>query len=158
MNQRSKIYFKDDPQDVELTFFDFFRRSNTYPINYKNFPQEYFSIIAIFGEDSYFNLKEIRADWTRLWIRGNNSNNSKSNELMLRVHGNKLIVARIEFIHQRKGNMTRLYNILKQIKRKYKLEEIIIEQCHTEAITNWCIKNGMVPTTNYSKSFTDKNS
>lgn len=64
---------------------------------------------------------------------------------MLRFGNNQLIVARVEFIHQRNGYMTNLYKILQSIRKKYKLDPIIMEQCITEGSKGWVTKNGFIP-------------
>ena len=137
-------------------YFDFFSRRTEWQINKNNFPQEFFSIIAIFEEDCDFNVREIRSDMQRLFIAGQNSRGDKRNELMLRYGDEELIVARVGFVHTRQGNMTRLYKILKQIKRKYKLKKIIIECCVTKASVDWCEKNGFVKINKNSTSYIEK--
>ena len=74
---------------------------------------------------------------------------------MFSLKGNeRLVVARVEFIHKREGKMTELYRILKSIRKKYHLKPIIIESCITEASINWCKKNGFIPMDD--GSFTEK--
>lgn len=144
MSKKSKHYFKDPAGNVSEYFFDYFGKYYRNPINTTNFPQEFFPIVSIFVEDSFFNVKQLYADWNRLFIRGDNYNLTKSNELMLRIHDDKLVIARLKFIHQRAGNMTRLYRLLTEIQRKYDLKYIELEQCITESSINWCKKNGFV--------------
>lgn len=70
--------------------------------------------------------------------------NGKKNELMLRYNSGAdkcLVVARVEFIHKRKGKMTELYRILKLIQRKYHTGPIVIEAVLTEEMKSWCEKN-----------------
>ena len=138
MSISSKRYFHNEIDRNET--FNYFS-NNGDNITKTNCPQEFFPIIAIFAEDSNFELKTLYTQPHKLFIKGKNSRNTKTCELMLRIINNQLIVARIEFINKRKGNMTRLYNVLKRIKRKYKLSNIQIENCNSEEITNWCIKN-----------------
>lgn len=121
-------------------------------INYSNFPQEFFEIVSLFAEDCNFNLKSVYIHHNRLFIMGRCK--GQINELMLRFGNYRLIVARVEFIHQRQGKMTRLYKILKKIRKKYKLNPITIEQCMTEASRNWSIKNRFVPVP-YTDSFVE---
>lgn len=137
-------------------YFDFFSKMSEWQINRKNFPQEFFSIIAIFEEDCNFNVKEIRSDMQRLFIVGQNSKGDKRNELMLRYGNNELIVARVQFIHTRQGNMSRLYKILKQIKKKYRLNKIVVECCVTDASVSWCKKNGFTKINEAETSYIEK--
>ena len=112
------------------------------PINKKSFPIAFFSIIGLFSEDANLNLKNCYVDHDRLFIEGGSG--QKRNELMLRYNSgseNNLVVARIEFIHKRKGKMTELYRILKLIQRKYHTGPIIIEAVMTEEMKAWCLKN-----------------
>ena len=71
-------------------------------INNKNFPIPFFSIIALFAEDANYGLKDCYVHGNRLFIRGRTK--GRTNELMLRYHGQtELVVARIQFVHRRKG-------------------------------------------------------
>ena len=76
--------------------------------------------------------------------------------MMLRVYDGELVVARICFVHRRKGNMTRLYEILKGIRKRYKLERIKIESVVTPECKNWCIKNGFVVDPYDCKSYIER--
>ncbi|MCR4813807.1 MAG: hypothetical protein K5879_03170 [Lachnospiraceae bacterium] len=118
--------------------FSDYMRSNG--INKTNFPQEFFPILGLFSEDCNYHLQEVYVSGKRLFIKG--GCNGKENELMLRFGNSQLIIARVMFIHQRQGNMTHLYKILKKIRKKYKLNPIIMESCITDASVEWSKKNG----------------
>lgn len=114
-------------------------------IKKQNFPIPFFSIIGLFAEDANYELRECYVHHNRLFIKG--CTNGKENELMLRYNygvDNNLVVARIGFIHQRKGKMTELYRILKKLQRKYHTGPIIIESVQTEEMEAWCLKNSFV--------------
>lgn len=128
--------------------FDYFSGNSKLNINCKNFPIEFFSIIAIFSEDCDNQISKIYSSMERLFIEG--SVDDKSNSLLLRYHDSNLIIAKIQFINTRKGNMTKLYELLKFMKKKYKLNQIIIENCHSSSIISWCIKNNFVPFDKYN--------
>lgn len=126
--------------------WDFIRESKMWEsISKKNFPIPFFSIIGLFAEDANYELRDCYVQHNRLFIKG--YTNGKQNELMLRFNygvDNNLVVARIEFVHQRKGKMTELYRILKRTQRKYHTGAIIIEAVQTEEMEAWCLKNGFV--------------
>lgn len=111
--------------------------------SYENFPQEFFSIVAILANDCNYNLNALYIHLNKLYISG--CFKEKRNDFMLRFGNNQLIVARVEFIHQRNGYMTNLYKILQSIRKKYKLDPIIMEQCITEGSKGWVTKNGFIP-------------
>lgn len=114
-------------------------------INRRNFPIPFFQIVGLFAEDANYELRECYVDSNRLFIEGYTK--GKKNQLMLRYNNgekNNLVVARIEFIHQRKGEMTELYRILKRIQHKYHTGDIIIESVQTPEMEEWCIKNKFV--------------
>lgn len=111
-------------------------------INESTFPQEFFEIVSLFAEDCNFCLKRLYVHCNRLFIEG--QSRGKSNFLMLRFGDQRLVVANIQFIHQRQGKMTQLYKILKKIRKKYGLKPIKIESCQTEASRSWSIKNGFI--------------
>lgn len=111
-------------------------------VNKKTFPIPFFSIIGLFAEDANYELRECHVQGHRLFIRG--YTRGKANELMLRYNygcEKMLVVARIEFIHKRKGKMTELYRILKRVQRKYHTGPIVIESVQTEEMKAWCLKN-----------------
>ena len=56
-----------------------------------------------------------------------------------------MVVARIEFAHKRAGNMTKLFEVLKHIKRSYHLDKVVIESVHTAEMRAWCQKHGFTP-------------
>lgn len=115
-------------------------------VNVNNFPAAFFSIIGIMAEDCHYHIKECYSSNNRLFFVGRYKNNYS--ELMLRYGDSELIVARIRFAHKRVGNMTRLYAVLKHIKRAYHLKRIIIEAVGTDEMRSWCVKNNLKPITN----------
>ena len=157
MSRYSKKIFLEDIRKKEFCYLPkskFFDQPE-YKVSNENFPQEFFSIVAIFEEDCNFNVKKLYSDSGRLFIYGQNSRGDSNNELMLRYGNNELIVARVKFIHTREGNMTRLYKILKQIRKKYKLNKIIIECCNSDS-ASWCTKNGFVTMEGDKTSYVEK--
>ncbi len=112
-------------------------------INESTFPQEFFEIVSLFAEDCNYNLKSLYVHHNRLFIEG--QSRGERNVLMLRFGNQRLVVANIQFIHQRQGKMTQLYKILKKIRKKYGLKPIMIETCQTKASRCWSIKNGLIP-------------
>ena len=112
-------------------------------INIENFPIAFFSLISLFAEDADFNLEECYVDRGCLFISG--CCNGERNELMLRYkYYNALVVARVHFIHKRKGKMTELYRILNLIRRKYNTGPIVIESASTNEMVAWCKKQGFI--------------
>lgn len=134
-------------QQNKTDLFDFFHNNVAEFINTSNFPQPFFSIVALFAEDSKYNIAVLHSQYGILFIKSGYEaeNEATFNELMLKHKNGDLIVARVQFIHQRKGNMTRLFEILKKIKNEYGLNRIIIESARTEAMQCWCNKNGLKP-------------
>lgn len=127
--------------------FNFFDNTSTSSLNKNNFPQELFQVVSLFVEDSNAHLKECYTMIERLFISGYYK--GSKNELMLRYRYKDygkigLVVARIGFIHKRQGYMTKLYEVLKTIKRRYHYNFICIEQVHTEEMRAWCRKNGFI--------------
>lgn len=128
----------------ELLNFDFFDRSaKRVTICSKNLPQEFFPLIGLFAMDCHYHLIKLYTDHNRLFIEG--SYKGKYNELMLRVDPDSdigLVIARVCFIHQRKGNMGRLVEILEHIRRTNRYGEIMIESVVSPEMKSWVKKNG----------------
>lgn len=136
-----KNFFDNKWNNSKKPEFDFFG-SKLRGMSNENCPIIFFDIISLFARDCDYKLKTCYVDSKRLFITGINKN--EMNELMLRYAGakNELIVARISFIQQRKGQMTELYTILKRIQKKYKTGKIVIESVLTEPMEQWCSKHG----------------
>ena len=120
---------------------NFFRESSG--INYTKWNISFFNIVALFADDSNFSINKCYIGFENLFIEG--KSRGKVCELMLRLpEGEKdpIVVARVEFMHKRCGNMSKLYMLLKRIQKKFKLGPIIIESVSSEAMRNWCQKNG----------------
>ena len=65
--------------------WDFMDTKDFYPpINKKNLPIAFFSIISLFSEDANFNLKQCYVNCDKLFVSG--YSNGKRNELMLRYN------------------------------------------------------------------------
>ncbi|HPJ88660.1 MAG TPA: hypothetical protein PK466_05700 [Thermotogota bacterium] len=137
----TKNFFENDYQN-DYEDFNFFSKNK--PLNTSNFPQHYFEIAALFSEDCNYNFSQLEVQRGILFISGHYK--GKGNELMLKFrHNSDLVVARVQFINQRKGNMTKLFDVLKKIKRRYKLKRIVIESVLTDSMHNWCHKNKFKP-------------
>lgn len=140
-------------RDPDILICDFFRKS--YPISSSNFPIAFFPIVGIFAEDCNFKLRKCYIHNRRLFIYG--FANSKQCELMLRFGqgDNRLVVARVEFIHTRKGKMTELYRVLKHIQKTHKCGKIEIESVQSEEMENWCLKNGFIEKVHSDSTYTE---
>ena len=134
---------------------DFFSNNNHYfwdykpyikgisTINSKNFPAAFFSVIGIMAEDCNYHIRKCYSDQNRLFFEGYYNNHYS--ELMLRYGSSELVVARIAFAHKRSGNMTKLLEVLKHIKRSYHLDKIVIESVQTDEMRCWCQKHKFTP-------------
>ena len=145
MSKISKHLFVGTRHESDFHFFR--EKSSKLPLMcYHNFPVEFFPIVSLFAEDCDFNICELYADEGRLFIKGRNRKRkgAKTNDFMLRYGDKRLVVARVQFVNQRQGNMSKLYLYLKAIRKRYKLDKIIIECCNTEGMRNWCVNNGFV--------------
>jgi len=112
-------------------------------INRQTMPSVFFEIIGLFAKDGNYNLRSCYCMHNILYI--GSYYNKQENDFMLRYNDpiHQLTVARVQFIHRRCGNMTELYEILKKIQRKYKMDNICIENVNTDEMANWCKKNGL---------------
>ena len=64
-------------------------------------------------------------------------------ELRLLLLGNiRLIISRVQFIHRRRGTMTKIYQALEQFCRDNGIQEIFVQCVLTIEMANWCLKNG----------------
>ncbi len=130
-------------EDNEFHSVEEFR--NRFPrIDSSTFPQEFFPIVGLFAEDGGFCLTDCSS------LRGVLSVKSESetvcNELYLRYRRigaeKNLIVARVAFQNRRIGNMTKLFHMLLEIKKRFNYDAIVIENALTDEMINWCKKNG----------------
>lgn len=112
-------------------------------INSKTFPAAFFPVIGVMVEDCNYHIRKCYSSQDRLFFEGYYSHHFS--ELMLRYGRSKLVVARIEFAHKRSGNMTKLFEVLKHIKRSYHLDKIVIESVQTDEMRRWCKKNNFIP-------------
>ncbi len=138
MNQKS--FFTD----TNYFFWSYKPSSEKFePINLQNFPAAFFSVVGIMAEDCNYHISKCYSDGRSLFVEG--YYRKHPSELMLRYGKSKLVVARIKFAHQRAGNMTRLFEVLKHIKRSYHLEKIVIESVLTDEMRAWCQKHKFTP-------------
>ena len=102
-------------------------------------PKELFPIIDLFVEDNDDKpLSLIKIHMGRLFLEGD-----EEQELMLRLNGPELTVARIAFRHRRQGYMTRLEQMLLDICAKLPDKKgICIESVESKAMLKYCRKNG----------------
>jgi hypothetical protein len=149
-----KNFFDREWYSLKDRNFDFFypkyceNSSNTFPI-------PFFQIVGLFAEDCSYNLKDCYINKSRLFIKGYEKESSC--ELMLRFssYENRLVVARVEFIHKRQGKMTELYRILKMIQKKYKAGKIVIESVGTEEMEAWCKKKKFAKEHEHSSNYVE---
>jgi len=115
-------------------------------IDYKNgfdIPEGLRGIVQLMSEDCSGNMEDPFISNYCLDIEGHEQD--QKSRLYLRLnHGlrNRLVVANVAFIHQRQGNMTKLFEILKKIYQEEHLDSIVIENVLSGEMKNWCIKNG----------------
>lgn len=107
-------------------------------INQDKIPDQLQPIIDLFIEDNNGEpLSLIKIHMGRLFLEGDDEQ-----ELMLRLNGQELIVARIAFRHLRQGYMKRLEQILLNICKTLPGKKgIRIESVETEAMQQYCRKN-----------------
>lgn len=139
MNQ--KQFFTGENRDHTFILF-----SKRFPFDWADFPQAFFPIVGLFARDSNFNIRDCSSTGTsnlsiKTYYRG------RAGTLYLRYNyalEHRLVVATVEFIHRRQGNMTELFSILKQIRRAYSTGPIVIESVVSDEMEAWCKKNGFV--------------
>lgn len=126
-------------------YWDYFHEkgSPAKEVNKNSFPQEFFAIVGLFAEDCNYNLVECYGQMGNLYITG--YTDKAKNELMLRYGSDELVVARVAFVNTKCGRMTELYRLLNLLQESKHYKGIRIECVRTEAMKNWCIKNGMSP-------------
>ena len=134
--------------------FNYFRGEG---INNKTFPQEFFMIVGLFAKDCRYKLCKCYCHYNRLFIEGRY--NGRPCELMLRIrpgHDFGLVIARVQFIHQRKGNLTKLIEILEDIRKANSLGDIMIENVSTPEMKSWIKKNGWIALNRWSGNYISK--
>lgn len=130
---------------VSFNSFNINDETNEKCINSKKIPQHFFSIVNLFAEDCNYNIESLYTHLGRLFIKGYCNENESENQLMLRYqYDNSLTVAVVSFANKRQGNMTKLFEYLKNIKEDYDLKKIVVENTNSESIKAWCIKNNFV--------------
>lgn len=111
-------------------------------INIDNCPVDISKIKQLFIHDCNGNIYVCRTDKKRFIIEGYDNDNYCI--FMLRYDGyeNQLVVAKVQFINRRQGNMSELYEILREIQTTHKTGKIVMESVLTKEMVSWCIKNG----------------
>jgi len=115
-------------------------QKNGMQINTDLFPEQFEPIVKLFEEDNNGTLDLVKIEMNRLFLHGTKC------ELMLRLSGPYFTVAKIEFEHQRQGNMEELCNILNQLCEHHPEKlGVRIEAVVSAAMINFCRKNGFAP-------------
>lgn len=122
--------------------------------NIDAFPLEFVPIVDLFAKDCKNKLREIKVANGILSISGNGEplkidmfdgdyvGPLDGNELELVYSNKQLKITSIQFVHRRQGNMTELFNILKDLRQKYNLKPIEFINCSDE-MSAWCTKNNL---------------
>ncbi len=141
-NEKTQFNRTSINKDLKKPDANLFSTTDRYDI--VEIPTAFFEIVSLFAEDCENNLYYCYVQGNRLFIKG--IFNRDENDLMIRYGEgiSELIVARVEFINKRKGNMTKLYQMLQKIQKQYNTGRISIECAHTPEIKNWCKKHGFV--------------
>ena len=121
--------------------------SKKVPFDWRLFPQAFFPIIGLMARDSNFHIQSCAYIENNLSI--DCTYRGKPGHLYMRSNygpDHCLVIASVQFIHRRAGNMSALFDILKQIRRAYSTGPIIIESVLSAEMVSWCRKNGFVTT------------
>lgn len=138
---KQKDYFINCPSDLHFIY-----NGRSFSMQNMDIPQAFYPIIGIIAEDSNYHISSCSFFNGCLDIKG--SYRGKESYCRIRFcadYENSIIVQTVYMIHQRHGYMTRLYEILKHIKRTYRTGDIIIQSVISEEGERWCRKNGFVP-------------
>lgn len=112
-------------------------------IDSTTFPQEFFPIVGLFAEDGGFCLTDCSSMQGVLSVRS--ESDTVYNDLYLRyrrIGTEKILsVARVTFQNKRTGNMTKLFNMLLDIKKRFNYDAIVVENANSEQMISWCNKN-----------------
>lgn len=147
VGEKTKNFFfivsADEEEDGKVSSVDEVR--NCLPrIDSTTFPQEFFPIVGLFAEDGGFCLTDCSSVQGVLSVRSESEN--VFNDLYLRYRKigaeKNLIVARVAFHNKRIGNMTKLFHMLLEIKKRFNYDAIVIENAFSEEMIYWCKKNG----------------
>ena len=115
-------------EKMKVKNFDYFMEANSSELNSESFPMEFFAIVALMAEDCEYNITQLYSSFDRLFIEGETKGEfSEDCKLILRYNCGNLTIAKLKFINTRQGKMTELYRLLKQIKKKYGYEHIVLE-------------------------------
>lgn len=114
--------------------------------NENGFPASLMPIVDLFAEDCGRDLQNVYVDGDRLFIDGV-SKSEECNECMLRFSPTTMTitVARVEFVHKRVGNMTKLQGLLYSLAKDDGYVKIVIEAVLSESMHNFCVKNNYLP-------------
>ncbi|PLS19271.1 hypothetical protein CVD28_02335 [Bacillus sp. M6-12] len=103
---------------------------------------EFGEMITIFEEDAGQSLYLSKLDMQRLFLKG--CNEEDENELLLRLNTylKQLVVARINFIHQRQGFGERLLDLLMKYGKEQGYKRIMFECVLSEPLKKFLTKHG----------------
>lgn len=135
-------------------YFDFFYGNG---INNKIFPQEFFPIVGLFAMDCRYKLRECYFQMNRLFVSGVYRGEKCS--LVLRIIPNEdigLVISAVQFVHRRNGNLTRLIEILEDIRKTTNLGEIIIENVVSLEMESWVNNKGWTAIDQSSRNYISK--
>lgn len=112
--------------------------------------EDFQKMIDIFEEDLGAPLTFKNIDMHRLFLNGQKEN-GETNELMLRINPlmNKVVIARINFVHERAGYGTRLLEVIKEYAKDNNFEIIQVESVLSESMQSFLIKHGFELATPY---------
>ena len=138
---KQKDYFINCPRDIYFLY-----DGKTFVQQNTDIPQAFYPIIGIVAEDSNYNITCCSFINACLDIEGRHR--GRKSYCRIRFSSgddNNIVVQSVELIHQRQGYMTRLYDILKHIKRTYRTGDIIIQSVLSAEGESWCRKMGLIP-------------
>lgn len=139
MKQRD--YFIDCPRDI-----GFVHNGSDFTLRSAAVPQAFYPILGTMAEDSNYHICSYSFINRCLDISGR----CRGKESRCRIQfscgtDNSIIVQTVTMIHQRRGYMSRLYEVLKHIKRTYRTGDIMIQSVVSDEGENWCRKHNLVP-------------
>lgn len=102
-----------------------------------NIPTELFEIVSLFEADNEQPLESIKLLGNKFEINGRRFGKNKL-EFVITLRNNMLQLEVVEFIHEGQGNFHKLYEILKEIQKKYKLNKIFFHAVYTQKMHEIC--------------------
>lgn len=106
------------------------------------FSQELFRFAAIMAEDSNCGLTVFSFKNQVVLLQGIDKYSTCPNELSIRFTKDIIVVKNVEFVHKRRGYMTKVYEYLIELAQKYQIPQIEIESVVSDEMENWCRKYG----------------